>query len=159
MKKVLNQSPNECLTILDKMLIEDTYKKKYATQDWNIASITQNIYNLLNSRCYALNIPNDYPDVERSILTYGLNDYSGNTLDDASFLDALCQEVHWAIERFEPRLKNVVVKPVVPSGPSVVVLFEIGAYIATGDHFDRFQLKVTLNTVEHLLTLEGMHHE
>jgi len=74
------------------------------------ASVLKNIDWLLNSRRYIGAIPGN-PHLDRSVLTYGLPDFSQLTMDTSDDREELRSAIESAIRRFEPRLTHVIVSP------------------------------------------------
>lgn len=71
-------------------------------------SIARDLEALLNTR---LMIPDGllkaYPECSRSIVTYGLNDFSDRSLSSPSDRAYICKCIEKAIAQHEPRLRNV----------------------------------------------------
>ncbi|MEX3980545.1 type VI secretion system baseplate subunit TssE [Paraburkholderia sp. EG287A] len=72
------------------------------------STVAQDLESLLNTRMgYSEDDLGGFPECSRSILTYGLNDFSGRTLashDDRKFI---CESIGRAIARHERRLVDV----------------------------------------------------
>jgi type VI secretion system protein ImpF len=74
------------------------------------SGVARDLEALLNTRMvFSEDMLAGFPECKRSILTYGLSDFSGLSL--ASHYDRafVCRSIEYAIERHEPRLKEVVV--------------------------------------------------
>ena len=72
------------------------------------AAVARDLETLLNARMVTMEETLAmFPQCRRSTLTYGVNDFSGLSL--ASFYDRsfICRSIERAIERHEPRLRNV----------------------------------------------------
>jgi type VI secretion system protein ImpF len=72
------------------------------------ASVARDLESLLNTRIgFTPAMLAEFPECQRSVLTYGLNDFAG--LSVASFDDRtfICTSIEQAISRHEPRLRNV----------------------------------------------------
>lgn len=71
-------------------------------------SVARDLEELLNTR---LAIPPDllaaYPECARSIVNYGLIDFAGMCLSSSDDRARICHSLKAAIERHEPRLRNV----------------------------------------------------
>lgn len=74
-------------------------------------SVARDIEALLNTRC-GLNLDriDVYREASRSVLTYGLIDFVGFSLDSPHDCNLICQSIAQAIDRHEPRLRSVRVK-------------------------------------------------
>lgn len=72
-----------------------------------IESISANIESLFNSKKIDLSLYGQDKNLEKSILNYGLKDFSGLFFDSIRFMDQVCVEMKNAIILFEPRLDKV----------------------------------------------------
>lgn len=70
-------------------------------------SVIRDIEDLLNTTRYILKIPKAFADVDNSVFTFGLKDYSAESPNSAFFRKKLLRDVRNTIIKFEPRLKNV----------------------------------------------------
>jgi type VI secretion system protein ImpF len=71
-------------------------------------SLARDLEDLLNTRCA---LPEEmlraYPECARSIVNYGLIDFAGMCLSSSEDRTRICAALKTAIERHEPRLRNV----------------------------------------------------
>ncbi len=71
-------------------------------------NVARDLEALLNTRMvFGEEVVASFPECKRSILTYGVSDFSGRSLashDDRAFI---CRSIEYAIERHEPRLQKV----------------------------------------------------
>ncbi|MRW89089.1 type VI secretion system baseplate subunit TssE [Duganella sp. FT80W] len=71
-------------------------------------SVARDLEDLLNTRCA---LPEDmlraWPECARSIVNYGLVDFAGMCLSSSEDRARICAALKAAIERHEPRLRNV----------------------------------------------------
>ena len=70
-------------------------------------SVKRDLEWLLNSRQVVADLPDDLRQIERSLLTYGLPDFTAAGLSSIGEQDRLRRAVEEAIRRFEPRLGHV----------------------------------------------------
>jgi type VI secretion system protein ImpF len=102
--------------------------------DFSRLSLLIDLEKLLNTR--RRNVPGDagrHPALEHSILTYGLEDFSGSDMSSPAELERLRAEVEASIKRFETRLKQVNVQLLPPREEwDHCVRFAIHAQIADG---------------------------
>ena len=93
-------------------------------------SVARDLEALLNSRC-ALQADTlaAYPRAARSILSFGLDDFSARSLAGASDRDFICRAILRAIEQQEPRLSKVAVSIEVRGGPARELHFSISALL------------------------------
>lgn len=71
-------------------------------------SVARDLEDLLNTRCA---LPEElmraYPECARSIANYGLMDFAGMCLNSSDDRARICASLKAAIERHEPRLRNI----------------------------------------------------
>jgi type VI secretion system protein ImpF len=70
-------------------------------------SVKRDLEWLLNSRQVVADLPDDLRQIERSLLTYGLPDFTASSLSHVGDQELLRRSVEDAIRRFEPRLSRV----------------------------------------------------
>lgn len=74
-------------------------------------SVARDLESLLNTRSmYQPRQMREWPQSARSVLTFGLMDFVGLSLDNPEHRDAICQSIADAIHAHEPRLRQVQVK-------------------------------------------------
>jgi len=74
------------------------------------AVVVRDLENLLNTRRRILPVPASYKEINNSVFMYGLGDFTSENPKNSSVRQRLRQDVEKAIARFEPRLKNVIVR-------------------------------------------------
>lgn len=74
------------------------------------ASVVRDLENLLNTRQKITVPPPGFDEVNRSVHTYGLPDFSSENPRSPLFQRRLLQAIEQTIARFEPRLRNVAVR-------------------------------------------------
>lgn len=74
------------------------------------AAVVRDLENLLNTRRRITEIPESYEQLEESLFSYGLGDYSTENPKSPVARRKLLQEIRKTIMRFEPRLKNVTIR-------------------------------------------------
>lgn len=72
-----------------------------------MAAVRRDLENLLNTRRSILTPPATFGEVNSSLFTYGLPDFSSRNPTQVSVMDQLRLEIVKTVSRFEPRLKNV----------------------------------------------------
>jgi type VI secretion system protein ImpF len=71
-------------------------------------SVARDLEDLLNTRCaLSQEMLRAYPECARSIVNYGLMDFAGMCLSSSDDRARICTALKTAIERHEPRLRNV----------------------------------------------------
>jgi type VI secretion system protein ImpF len=71
------------------------------------ASLQRDLQNLLNTRCRCGSYPKELAELHTSLVNYGIPDYTGANVASAGSREEFLGVVQSAIERFEPRLRNV----------------------------------------------------
>jgi type VI secretion system protein ImpF len=79
------------------------------------AAVIRDLENLLNTKSQILPIPPAYREVNGSVFTYGLSDFTSHNSKNPSVRQALRQSIEKAIIKFEPRLRNVTVQIEAPT--------------------------------------------
>jgi type VI secretion system protein ImpF len=74
------------------------------------ASVKRDLEWLLNSRQPLLDTPGDLRHIRRSLLTFGLPDFTVASLDSTRDQDLLRRAIEETVRRFEPRLADVTVR-------------------------------------------------
>jgi type VI secretion system protein ImpF len=69
--------------------------------------VTRDLENLLNTRCGLADCSKHYPETNRSVLYYGLKDYSAESPNSSNARNRIVKDIDKAIQFFEPRLKNI----------------------------------------------------
>ncbi|MDP4537665.1 type VI secretion system baseplate subunit TssE [Alkalimonas collagenimarina] len=78
------------------------------------ASVHRDLQNLLNTRVPWNTWPEAYDELQQSLMSYGLPDFSVMVVDSLNGREQLCKAVEQAIRRFEPRFVDVEVIPLEP---------------------------------------------
>lgn len=73
------------------------------------ASVIRDLENLLNTRRSAWTLPPAYKEVNDSLFTYGLKDYTSQNPRSPAARNQLRLDIEKTISRFEPRLQNLTV--------------------------------------------------
>lgn len=101
--------------LLDKLFNDEPHRPAPAAMrrlslDELKGTVARDIESLLNARIvFTDERLAALPECKRSVLTYGLNDFSGLSLASHDDRETICESIQRAIERHEPRLKQVVV--------------------------------------------------
>jgi type VI secretion system protein ImpF len=74
---------------------------EFRTSVWN------DLRNLLNTRWPMLTWPEEYTELDTSLLNYGIPDFAGFNLNSADDKERLRSIIEQAIRRFEPRFVSV----------------------------------------------------
>ncbi len=93
-------------------------------------TVARHIESLLNARiAFTDERLAGLTECQRSVLTYGLNDFAGLSLASHDDRETICKSIRRAIERHEPRLKQVDVQLEVNAQSTNVLCFAIKALL------------------------------
>ena len=96
------------------------------------ASVARDLEALLNTRCaLTAGVVNDLPLAKKSVLRYGIDDFSSRSLASVADREFICIAIRSAIADQEPRLRNVDVglESDTESGPGYRLRFNIKALL------------------------------
>ncbi|HIJ88266.1 MAG TPA: type VI secretion system baseplate subunit TssE [Desulfuromonadales bacterium] len=96
-------------------------------------AVEQDLDNLLNTRCFPSGIPASCREVKKSLLMYGLTDFTSKNPSLPLVRTELRQEIEQAITLFEPRLRNVMVRIESPTSGERRLMFKISALLQIDD--------------------------
>lgn len=90
---------------------------RFLTQEQLKHSVAHDLEVLLNTRtALSQELLQGYPECARSVLNFGLSDFAGLSHSSSEDRSRICASVRQAIERHEPRLRNVQVTLAQPAG-------------------------------------------
>jgi type VI secretion system protein ImpF len=111
-----------------------------------IQSVRRDLQDLLNTRVPHVNWPPELSQLRDSLVNYGLPSFTH--VENARDYSTLADLIKETIERFEPRLRNVVVEPLSADDTSSRVLsFRIQAQLVVEPLDDRIAFTSTLEPV------------
>jgi type VI secretion system protein ImpF len=108
-------------SILDRLVDENPGSSREAVQERRISFgqiekwLIRDLQNLLNSRRMVVFAPPGFENLNRSLVTYGLRDFTAQNPVSDPVRQQLRQEIERVISSFEPRLRNVTVSLEAPS--------------------------------------------
>ncbi len=91
--------------------------------------LVRDLENLLNTRRNILAVPDAYSEVQRSLYTYGLSDFTAQNPKSPAVRGELRADIELAVSRFEPRLKDVTVEIVEELADERNLVFRISALL------------------------------
>ena len=100
-------------SLLDKLFDDDPHSPASATmRQWSLEElkgrVARDVEALLNTRIVMTEAElAKLPECQRSVLTYGLNDFAGLSLASHYDRTFICESIEQAIARHEPRLREV----------------------------------------------------
>lgn len=112
------------------------------------AAVKRDLEWLLNCKQSIVERPEGLPHLDRSLLAFGLPDFSAVSLDDAREQERLLRAIESAIRRFEPRLTGVRARLEEGRGPDRSLRFRIDALL----RLDPEPEPVTFDSLLHLGT-------
>ncbi len=121
--------------------------------------IRRDLEQLLNTRCaHQLDLTN-YPEIESSILNYGLPDFSHVQFDSDEDRDRFRWAIQSIIERYEPRLRRVTVD-IVPTGEDYerALYLKISAVLMVEPEPIPMILDSRMKTIDRSLKLREVRH-
>lgn len=123
------------VTILDRLIDTEPDKSDEPVQKRSLSytqlrgSIERDLENLLNTRCFPAAIPVSSREIRKSLLVYGLPDFTARNPSTPAVRTELRQEIEQAITLFEPRLENVTVRVESPARGEQRFMFRISALL------------------------------
>ena len=117
------------------------------------ARVIRDLENLLNTRRLADPPDAEFSELNRSVLIYGIKDYTSLNPRSASVRKLLRQDIEKAIARFEPRLKNVKVQ-LEPDQKGHSLRFRINAMLVIEPEKEpvQFDTFFDINRSEYMIT-------
>jgi type VI secretion system protein ImpF len=100
-------------SMLDRLLDEEPHISREAPKDDTKVlreikdAVRRDLENLLNTRARCISWPATLDELSSSLVNYGLPDFTNTYSRAVQDPDSLCRAIRFAIEKFEPRLKNV----------------------------------------------------
>jgi type VI secretion system protein ImpF len=108
-------------------------------------TVARDIEALLNTRMgFSEEALKLLPECQRSVLTYGLADFSGLSLASHYDRELICRSLEQALARHEPRLAQVRVSLLVDSRATSVLYFAISAILEVGPAHEPVTFDATL---------------
>ncbi len=108
-------------------------------------TVARDIESLLNTRMvFTEEQLRRYSQCQRSILTYGLSDFSGRSLASHYDREFICRALEQSIARHEPRLTNVKVLLQIDARATSVLYFAITAMLDVGPAHEPVTFDATL---------------
>jgi type VI secretion system protein ImpF len=117
------------------------------------AHVIRDLENLLNTRRLIEAPPAEFSELNRSVLIYGLKDYTSLSPRSSSVRKLLRQDIEHAIARFEPRLRNVKVQ-IEPDQKGHSLRFRINATLVIEPEREpvQFDTFFDINRSEYVIT-------
>jgi type VI secretion system protein ImpF len=103
-------------SLLDRLIDLEPGNKGESVQQRQVSysqargAVGRDLENLLNSKCFAAQIPESCRELGRSLYVYGLTDFTAKNPGSPAVRSELRQEIERAIRLFEPRLLQVSVR-------------------------------------------------
>lgn len=103
------------ISLLDRLIdyepdvTREPVQKRMADYRQMMASVRRDLENLLNTKNFVSALASEFKELQDSLFVYGLRDFTAETAISTSVRSRLREEMEKAIEKFEPRLTNVMV--------------------------------------------------
>lgn len=111
---------------------------------------------LLNSRRRFLPLPEAATALDQSLARYGLPDVSHEEVDSGRFRAALPEIIRTAVERFEPRLRDVRIELAPPrSDTDCLLRFQIQAELLVQEGLEPVVFQTSLELLQRLVAVEA----
>jgi type VI secretion system protein ImpF len=129
------------LSLLDRLIdLEPGSGQEARANSWeelrqHKESLCRDLTALLNTRRAEADFPPDYEEADRSLLTFGITDFTAYDLKHHISQERVRRSIEQAIRRFEPRLARVAVAVKEPDPLKPVLQFQISA-VLRGDAAD-----------------------
>lgn len=94
-----------------------------------IVSIERDLQNLLNTRKVSNQLPEQYNELQQSLLDYGIPDLTTININSSKQKEAFGDALKKAIERYEPRLRRVEVEILDQNSIELILSFRITAVL------------------------------
>ncbi len=100
-------------SMLDRLLDEEPQVSREAPKDDSRVlreikdAVRRDLENLLNTRARCLSWPPSLEELPASLVNYGLPDFTNTYARAVEDPDSMCKAIQFAIEQFEPRLRDV----------------------------------------------------
>ena len=121
--------------LLDRLIDEDPASPGESVQQRLMnarqikALVARDLENLLNSRREITSLPASFSELQHSVATYGLKDFTALGIQSGKVRSAIQKDVELAIARFEPRLQHVKVVLVTGDRRERKLSFQISALL------------------------------
>ncbi|RPJ11366.1 MAG: type VI secretion system baseplate subunit TssE [Deltaproteobacteria bacterium] len=132
---MIQNQPNIQPTLLDRLIDDEPGLSREPVQDRLTtfgqieARVARDLERLLNTRGPVIAPPPSYQELNHSLYTYGLSDFTSQSPKSQTVRQRLWQEIERAISRFEPRLRNVAVHIETSTEAERVVRFKISGLL------------------------------
>lgn len=138
------------IPLLDRLILDDgrtALRGRTASLRDVRDSVRRDLENLLNTRWRCTSWPPDLSELNRSLVNYGIPDFTGATFHDPVSQREFARILQRAIEHFEPRLKTVTVGS--PSGrydpQDRTLRFRIDATLRMGGSSEQVSFETALD--------------
>lgn len=118
-------------SVIDRLIDPESegtsWRRGYSVEQM-IDAVRKDLEDLLNTRRMILDIPEEFAEVRRSIVSYGVPDPASYDADGPNAPQRVCAAIEEALATFEPRLTDVRAVPLKSDGlRSLTLDFEIRA--------------------------------
>ena len=146
-------------TLLDRLIDQDTGtvgSVQYRQMSFNQVrgAVGRDLENLLNTKNFEVSLSAAFKELSRSVLVYGLPDFTASNPHSSTVKSELLQAVERAINLFEPRLQNVMVGIDDSDKNNRSLKFRISAVLVADPYVEsvRFDTFIDVNKCEYSVT-------
>lgn len=126
-------------------------------QDWLAKSICEDLKRMLNTRKSLLLSDEQYPNVKKSILNYGINDFNFGSVGTEEERKELANQIHQVIREYEPRIENMIIEILENKNKEDRVLrLDIKAELKTKEQIN---IRTNIDVMENASEIKELYHE
>ena len=134
-----------------------TGKEISSEQDWLAKSICEDLKRMLNTRKSLLLSDEQFPNVKKSILNYGINDFSFGSVGTEEERKELANQIHQVIREYEPRIENMIIEILEnKSKEDRVLRLDIKAELKTKEQIN---IRTNIDVMENASEIKELYHE
>ena len=86
--------------------IEAPHSKSYVLRQLR-ESVRRDLEHLFNTRVCCISPPKNMPNLQHSLLNYGLRDIASINMESNRHVEEFCREMEQTIKTYEPRIKSI----------------------------------------------------
>ena len=134
-----------------------TGKEVSSEQDWLAKSICEDLKRMLNTRKSLLLSDEQFTNVKKSILNYGINDFNFGSVGTEEERKELANQIHQVIREYEPRIENMIIEILENKNKEDRVLrLDIKAELKTKEQIN---IRTNIDVMENASEIKELYHE
>lgn len=132
-------------------------KEISSEQDWLAKSICEDLKRMLNTRKSLLLSDEQFPNVKKSILNYGINDFNFGSVGTEEERKELANQIHQVIREYEPRIENMIIEILENKDKEDRVLrLDIKVELKTKEQIN---IRTNIDVMENASEIKELYHE